>query len=405
MSELAGAAVESALPHVVRAEARGAVVLSQLFPPFVGGSAVLLHNIYSRLPGIDVAVLTDGATLPGTCEHHGDLRIFRQPIAARHWGISRLGALHHHLQVARHLRNVAVDRRSLVHCARALPEGLAAMFARLAGGPRYACWAHGEDLVTAQTSRELALLTKLVFRLSAAAFANSQNTAAILRALGVPAEKIHVVYPAVDAQRFNPNVDGSHARRRFAGPDDVMLLSVGRLQRRKGHDAAIEAMARLRDHTPNLRYVIAGDGEERQRLEQLVHQHALGDRVFFAGVVPERELSAFYAACDVFLLPNRIDDGDIEGFGIVFLEAAATGKPTIGGNSGGVPEAVEHEATGLLVDGSPDAIAAAIRELAGSPSLRQAMGAAGRARVCSTFTWERAAEAVAQVHMRVTVES
>ena len=92
----------------------------------------------------------------------------------------------------------------------------------------------------------------------------------------------------------------------------------------------------------------------------------MGKQVFFAGIVPENELTAYYAASDIFLLPNRVHEGDIEGFGIVFLEAAASGKPVIGGNSGGVPEAVQRDVTGLLVDGSVDEVVKAIRRLATS---------------------------------------
>jgi phosphatidylinositol alpha-1,6-mannosyltransferase len=148
--------------------------------------------------------------------------------------------------------------------------------------------------------------------------------------------------------------------------------------------------------------VIAGDGEERARLERLVAEHGVEDRVFFAGTVPNADLPAYYAACDVFLLPNRVDDGDIEGFGIVFLEAAATGKPVIGGNSGGVPEAVERNVTGLLIDGSDvGEVAAAIHELATSEERRSRMGLAGRVRAHGCFSWQRAAAAVSELQLRL----
>jgi phosphatidyl-myo-inositol dimannoside synthase len=353
------------------------LLLTEHFPPAIGGSAVLFHGIYSRVHDAEVGVVTEGLNTP-------------------RWGLCHPSALLHHLGVAFQLRRLASRRnRGVVHCARALPEGVAAMLSHLSGGPRYVCWAHGEDLAMAQGSREYTILTKLVYRYAAAALANSRNTAEMLESLGVPSEKIHIVYPAVDPERFHPGVDGAAVRARYAGPDDIVLLSVGRLQRRKGHDVAIRAMAALRDDLPQLRYVIAGNGEERDRLEGIVSEEKLGDRVFFAGAVSDDELPAHYAACDIFLLPNRIDDGDIEGFGIVFLEAAATARPVIAGDSGGVPEAVERDRTGLLVDGaSVDEVAAAIRRLALSECDRARLGSAGRTRVCDQFSWHRAAAAV-----------
>ena len=359
------------------------VLLTELYPPAVGGSAVLFHGIYSRLDDADVSVVT--------------------PPATSRWGVIDPRGLAGHVRLAAQLRRLLRRRQGFVHCARALPEGVAAMMAQSLGGPGYVCWAHGEDLASALTSRELTWLTKMVYRRATAALANSRNTASMLTGLGVPETKIHIVHPAVDADRFHPRVDGSAVRRRFA-PDasDVLLLSVGRLQRRKGHDVAIQAVAALRSRCPNVRYVIAGDGDERQRLERLVAEHHLEDRVSFAGIVADADLPAFYAACDVFLLPNRVDDGDIEGFGIVFLEAAASGKPVIGGDSGGVPEAVERDVTGLLVDGARvEAVADAIAELATSDERRRRMGLAGRVRAQQCFSWQHAASRVSDLQRRI----
>lgn len=373
------------------------LLLSELFPPAVGGSAVLFHGIYSRVTDAHVAVLADGPAdqPPG---RDGTMTVAHAPLATRGWGILDRTALAHHIGVARRIRAMFRGKTGVVHCARALPEGLAALISRLLGGPRYVCWAHGEDLTTALGSREYTVLTRLVYRFASAALANSRNTATLLNRLGVPDVKIRIVHPAVDADRFHPGVDGSAIRQRFAGKHDLVLLSVGRLQRRKGHDVSIRAVAALEHECPGLRYVIAGDGEERARLEGLVRELGVEDRVTFAGIVADEDLPAYYAACDVFLLPNRIDDGDIEGFGIVFLEAAATGKPVIGGDSGGVPEAVERDQTGLLVDGARvDAVAGAIRELASSEHLRRRLGLAGRVRAREAFSWQRAARIVADL--------
>ncbi len=393
------------LPRLCEKRGGSLLLLTELFPPAIGGSAVLFHGIYSRVHDADVGVVTDRETSPTTAGRHDSLAMFPRAIATRRWGLRHPLALWHHLRVALQLRLLAPRRRGVIHCARALPEGLAAFLCRMAGGARYVCWAHGEDLAMAKGSREYTLLTKLVYRHAAAALANSRNTADMLESMGVPADKVHIVYPAVDPERFHPGVDGAAIRARYAGPGDIVLLSVGRLQRRKGHDVAIHAVAALRTEFPQLRYIIAGDGEERGRLEGLVDQHRLRGRVFFAGAVAEDELPAHYAACDIFLLPNRVEGGDIEGFGIVFLEAAATGKPVIAGDSGGVPEAVARDCTGLLVDGASVAdVAAAIRRLAVSADERLRLGAAGRTRARDQFSWTRAADIVSGLQTRLASE-
>ena len=378
------------------------LLLSELFPPAVGGSAVLFANIYGRVRD-DVVVLTDSVTSPG-CEdeRRGALRILRRPIASSRWGLLDPVGLRQHLRLAWQTRQLGAA--SVVHCARALPEGLAAALARTGGGPRFVVWTHGEDLVTAATSRELRLLTRWVYRRASAAVANSRNTARLLEAFGVPRPKIDIVYPAVDPNRFHPSVDGRPMRAAL-GIDDrtVLILSVGRLQRRKGHDVMLRALARLGRMHPPLHYVIVGDGKERIRLEILAHECGVREQVTFMGEVSDEALPAWYAASDIFALPNRVDDdGDIEGFGIVFLEAAASGRPAIGGDSGGVPEAIDRGVSGLLVDGaSVDAVADAIRTLALNPALRHHLGNAARARVLRRFTWERAAEQIGRLNARV----
>jgi phosphatidylinositol alpha-1,6-mannosyltransferase len=155
-----------------------------------------------------------------------------------------------------------------------------------------------------------------------------------------------------------------------------------------------------------LQYLIAGDGQERDRLEDLARARAVHQHVRFLGGVSDDQLPSLYAACDIFLMPTRQDASDVEGFGIVFLEAAATGKPSIGGRNGGVPEAVADGETGLLVEGTNSGeLANAIRTLARSPTLRATMGAAGRRRVVQSFTWDRAAREVEALHRELTLET
>jgi phosphatidylinositol alpha-1,6-mannosyltransferase len=238
-----------------------------------------------------------------------------------------------------------------------------------------------------------------VYRAASAVIANSANTQSLIVGLGLPAERVPVVHPGVDPTRFRPGVDGRSIRQALLRGGDTVLLSVGRLQLRKGHDLVIEAVAALRDRLPGLRYAIAGDGEERGRLETLASARGVADAVTFMGPVPADDLPACYAACDIFVMPNRQEGADIEGFGIVFLEAAAAERPAIGGRSGGAPEAIEAGLTGLLVGGTdPQELAAVIERLAGDPGLRAALGRAGRERVVNGFTWDHAAARVAAIH-------
>ena len=215
------------------------------------------------------------------------------------------------------------------------------------------------------------------------------------------AGRIRVAYPGVDATRFHPGVDGTAIRDRHVREGELMLLTVGRLQRRKGQDLVLRAMAALPSR-PELRYVIVGGGEEEESLKRLAGELGVADRVVFAGKVPDEELPAYYAACDVFLMPNRADGADIEGFGIVFLEAQATQRPVIAGRTGGAPEAVAEGETALLVGGEdPGELARALDELAASPRLRARFGRAGRERAARLFTWDDTARSVAELQRRL----
>ncbi len=366
--------------------APGLLLVSELYPPAIGGSAVLFGEIYSRLGDTPVTVLSEG-------------------IGMADYGIRNPRALWQYLRLAMKLR-ASARRVAMIHCGRALPEGVAAWLCRRAGGPRYACWAHGEDISTALTSRELTLLMRMVYGGAEVVFANSENTRRMLRELGIADNRLELVYPGVDTQRFRPDIDATEIRQRIAPRGDMVLLSVGRFQTRKGHDLVIQAVAHLaHQQHRSFRYVIVGDGQERARLEALVDQCGVRDYVTFIGEVPGELLPHYFAACDIFVLPNRVEQNDVEGFGIVYLEAAASGKPAIGGRSGGVPEAVADGVTGLLVGGTDvDELAATIARLMDSEPLRRSLGDAGRARAVREFGWESAAARVSTIHSRLVNE-
>jgi phosphatidylinositol alpha-1,6-mannosyltransferase len=205
--------------------------------------------------------------------------------------------------------------------------------------------------------------------------------------------------PGVDERRFHPSVDGGFVRDRHGLGERSIVVSVSRLVPRKGHDVLIQAMADLRSLVPDAALLIAGDGPHRPELERLAATYPSGT-VILAGAVADADLPAYYAAGDVFAMPcrSRYAGLEVEGFGIVYLEAAATAKPAIAGRSGGASEAVVDGETGTVVESrEPKAAMLAMVSLLDDPPRSARYGAAGRARVEAAFTWKRRTERLAQI--------
>jgi phosphatidylinositol alpha-1,6-mannosyltransferase len=210
----------------------------------------------------------------------------------------------------------------------------------------------------------------------------------------VESAKIAVISPGVDPEEFQPREPSPEGRAGRGLEGKTVLLTVGRLQRRKGHDMVIKALPRILKAHPHVVYVVAGDGEERGALERLALDEGVAGSVRFLGRVPQEDLPALYNLSDVFIMANRtMPGGDVEGFGIVFLEAGACAKPVIAGASGGTADAVLDGVTGILVDGtSIEEIAEAVVRLVGQPDLRSRMGEAARRRIEAEYSWQAITE-------------
>jgi phosphatidylinositol alpha-1,6-mannosyltransferase len=177
------------------------------------------------------------------------------------------------------------------------------------------------------------------------------------------------------------------------------LLTVGRLVERKGHDKVLEALDFLRDKYSDLIYFVVGGGAFVERLRGMVRALELEDRVFFFENVRNEELALFYEAAELFVMPSReLNDGDVEGFGIVYLEANLFSLPIIGGRSGGVPEAVVHGETGLLVDGeNVGEIVMAVSRLLDNRQFADMLGQKGLRRARDEFRWEKQASKLIEI--------
>jgi phosphatidyl-myo-inositol dimannoside synthase len=227
----------------------------------------------------------------------------------------------------------------------------------------------------------------------------------ILGKLGISAAKIYTSPEGIDLGRL-AKVDAEARRRiraRYHLNGKRMIMTVGRLVERKGHDAILRALPRVLKEIHDAVYLIVGKGPMEGRLRVLAREMGVEDRVVFCGFVPDGDLMAHYQACDVFAMPNREVGGDTEGFGIVFVEAGACGKPVIGGRSGGVVEVIEDGVTGFLVDPlSTQEVARALTSLLQDRDLAVRMGQAGRARVKQHYSYQRVAENIAAFLQKAT---
>jgi phosphatidylinositol alpha-1,6-mannosyltransferase len=288
-----------------------------------------------------------------------------------------------------------------VQCGKCLPEGSLALALRWWTGLPYSVFVHGEELSFAAESRELTFLTGRVLRGAATLIANSHNTARLLTGTwGVRSERVKVLHPGVDTTRFVPAPRDAAARDRLGWGGRPVVLTVGRLVSRKGQDMMIRALPAVRRRVPDVLYAVIGDGEERANLETLADREGVRGHVQFLGEVPDDEIIRGYQQCDLFALPNRQVGPDIEGFGMVLLEAQACGRPVLAGASGGTAETMTPGQTGVVVPcEAPEPLAAAVADLLADPARLDRMGAAGRRWAVEQFDWEALADRAARLFL------
>jgi phosphatidylinositol alpha-1,6-mannosyltransferase len=237
-------------------------------------------------------------------------------------------------------------------------------------------------------------LARFALRSASAVVVVSEHTEGIARAAGVAANRIHRIPPGVDL------VSGLDVRR--DGPPT--LLTVARLEDEyKGHDIVLKALTTVRERVPDVKWVVVGEGLLRPRLEQLAAHYGVERHVSFLGEVSDDERDHWYRSAHVFVMPSRLPaDGGGEGFGIVYLEAAAHGLPVVAGDVAGARDAVAHGKTGLLVDPTDHiAVADAASRLLLDPEERMRLGLGGAERAAE-FTWPQIAGRVEKLILDLT---
>ncbi|MBI4936151.1 MAG: glycosyltransferase family 4 protein [Actinobacteria bacterium] len=350
------------------------------FPPKIGGIQSLLWEWWRRLPPESFAVLT--SPYAGTAEFDAaqpfHIERTREPVLLPHpWMVQRINRM---------AKDVGAD---LVVLDPALPLGLVGPSLELP----YDVVLHGAEVtVPGRLPLSKQTLGHVLRRARHVVAAGGYPAAEAEHAAG-RSLPITVVPPGVDTERFVPLTETQRleARRRFGLADGAeVVVSISRLVPRKGFDTAIRAAALLRHSRPNLVLAIAGGGRDEARLRQLAEQ--LHAPVVFLGRVSNDDLPLLYGCADVYamLCRNRWSGLEQEGFGIVFLEAAACGVPQVAGDSGGAAEAVDDGVTGVVVrrPDEPRDVAAAFEQLLDDPLGRARMGRQGRERAVREFSYD-----------------
>ena len=328
------------------------LLLTENFPPKEGGSGRWFWELYSRLPNDKVLIVANDTPEGREFDKTHELDIVRIELESTEWGLASTKGLGFYWETIRKVLKLIKEYGiEEVHCGRVIPEGVIARALKLLAGARYNCFVHGEDVETAATSREHSLLVKNVCKNASMLICNSENTANIVRKLGFDSgSKCEVLHPGVDTSRFEVAAPDTSFRQQMGWSGKRVLLTVGRLQRRKGQDFLIKSMPALLKEFPDLFYAVVGRGECYDELISLVDQHELHDNVCVYPDMDDEALIKCYQQCDIFILPNRTIDNDIEGFGMVLVEAQVCGKPVIAGDSGGTRETMNIGKTGHIID-------------------------------------------------------
>ncbi|MCT2593321.1 glycosyltransferase family 4 protein [Streptomyces sp. N2-109] len=369
------------------------LIVTNDFPPRPGGIQAFLHSMALRLDPARVVVYAstwkrgrEGAEATARFDAEQPFTVVRDratmllptPAVTR-----RAAAL---------LR--AHDCRSVWFGA-AAPLGLMAPALREAGAERLVATTHGHEAGWAQLPGARLLLRRIGDGTDTLTYLGEYTRSRIAGALSAPAAARMVqLPPGVDEKTFRPGHPGSPGalvRERLGLSDRPVVVCVSRLVRRKGQDTLIAAMPRVLAAVPDAVLLIVGDGPYRTDLVKLAAATGVSASVRFTGAVPWEELAAHHGAGDVFAMPCRTRRGglDVEGLGIVYLEASASGLPVVAGDSGGAPDAVLDGETGWVVPGgAPEHAADRIVTLLRDPELRARMGARGRAWVEEKWSWD-----------------
>lgn len=370
------------------------LLITNDFPPRPGGIQQFVHNLAIRQPPGSIVVYASRWKGWESFDAEQPFPVVREETSV----------LLPTPAVARRAAEIARDYGcDAVWYGAAAPLGLlSAGLRRRAGIERVVALTHGHEVGWAALPGARTMLRRIARGADVITYLGEYTRVRLARAIG-DLTTLERLPPGVDTDQFRPTVDGSAVRRKYGLRDRPVIVCVSRLVRRKGQDTLIRALPRIRRRVRDAALLIVGGGPYRSTLEVIAREEGVADHVVITGSVPWAELPSYYAAGDVFAMPCRTRRGglDVEGLGIVYLEASATGLPVVAGDSGGAPDAVLDGETGFVVSGRDrDALVDRITQLLTDPALAKRLGAAGREWVEAEWRWDTQAARLAALLKR-----
>lgn len=357
------------------------LVITNDFPPRVGGIQSFVHSLASQFPLGELVVyaprwegdlLFDAAQRFPVVRHPTSLMLPTPDVLRRARAIAREYAC------------------ESVWFGAAAPLGLlSAALRRDPGVRQIVASTHGHEVGWAKLPVARQMLARIGREVDNVTYLGEYTRERLAAACG-PKTNFVRLPSGVDTAAFSPDAAGDEVRRGYGLHDRPVVVCVSRLVARKGQDVLIRALPAIRRRVPDTALLIVGGGPHREDLQRLVRESGLEQDVVFTGSVPTSELPAHYAAGDVFAMPcrSRLRGLEVEGLGIVYLEANACGLPVVAGDSGGAPDAVLEGKTGYVVNGRDgDAVTERVSALLADESARKAMGQAGREWVSREWRW------------------
>jgi phosphatidylinositol alpha-1,6-mannosyltransferase len=359
-------------------------IITNKFPPHVGGTSTLFYNISQSLDPNELVVIAKEDKNSKEIDNCLKFKIYRIPDLYDGETVnSNYYCIKQYFKSYFKIRDIAKKEKIDVFiCNNFLSSPPIILLKK-----PYYIYCHGEEFSSKILGKFIEIIKHVSLRNAKGLIAGSDFTKNLVKMFN---KNVKVIQYAVNTTKFKPIQKNKKLILKHKLSNKITIITMARLEKRKGIDQAISIIPDLIENNPNIQYLIIGDGNEREKLVELVKKLKINKNVKFLGRVKDKYLVEYYNLCDIFIMPNReLENGDTEGFGLVFLEANACGKPVIGGNAGGVPSAIKNGYNGFIVDGNDkrDIYEKTIK-LINNRTLRERMGNNGLKWV-KNFTYKR----------------